>query len=107
MGGIIVWASVFVTALAIYLLSLVFGEPFVSFDFINRGQRWLPLFALMIGAGVGLIDDLLEVTSSEGGLSLRWRLLVVAALGALLAASPLRRRLERATLRRLAVHRLA
>lgn len=82
MGGIIVWASVFVTALSIYLLSLIFGEPFISFDFINRGQTWLPLFALMIGAGVGLIDDLLEVTSSEGGLSLRWRLLVVAALGA-------------------------
>src|SRR3989344_4047564 len=82
MGGIVVWASVFVTALLIMLLGLFFGEPFASFDFVNRGQTWLPLFALMVGALVGLVDDILEVTRSSGGLNLRWRLLVVAAIGA-------------------------
>jgi len=81
MGGIVVWASVFITAVTFLILGLVFGEPFVSFDFVNRGQTWLPLFALMGGALVGLIDDILEVTRSTGGLSLRWRLLVVAAIG--------------------------
>jgi phospho-N-acetylmuramoyl-pentapeptide-transferase len=82
MGGIVVWAAVFATALGIMLLGLFFGEPFVSFDFITRSQTWLPLFALMVGALVGLVDDILEVTRSAGGLSLRWRLLVVAALAA-------------------------
>lgn len=82
MGGIVVWASVFITALGVMLLGLFLGEPFASFDFVNRGQTWLPLFALMVGALVGLADDVLEVTRSTGGLSLRWRLLVVAAIGA-------------------------
>ena len=82
MGGIIVWASVIITAIGTSLLAAFFGEPFASFDFVNRGQTWLPLFALIVGALVGLLDDILEVTRSAGGLSLRWRLLVVAALGA-------------------------
>ncbi|HYF29185.1 MAG TPA: hypothetical protein VEA36_02380 [Candidatus Paceibacterota bacterium] len=82
MGGIVVWASVFITALLIMLMGVFLGEPFSSFAFVNREQTWLPLFALMVGALVGLADDILEVTRSSGGLSLRWRLLVVAAIGA-------------------------
>lgn len=81
MGGIIVWASTLITALGIWLLAMVFGEPFASFDFISRSQTWLPLFALAVGAGVGLVDDIFEITRSNGGLRLRWRLLVVALLG--------------------------
>jgi len=82
MGGIIVWASTLITALGIWLFALLFGEPFVTFDFITRSQTWLPLFALLMGGLVGLIDDILEVTRSTGGLRLRWRLLVVALIGA-------------------------
>ncbi|MEK7510785.1 MAG: hypothetical protein AAB582_00925 [Patescibacteria group bacterium] len=82
MGGIVVWGSVVITALLIMILGLFFGEPFASFDFVNRGQTWLPLVALLGGALVGLIDDILEVTRSTGGLSLRYRLLVVAMIGA-------------------------
>ena len=81
MGGIIVWGSTLATALGIALCSLLFGEPFTSFDFLNRSQTWIPLFALFVGALVGLIDDVLEVTRSSGGLKLRYRLLVVAAIG--------------------------
>lgn len=81
MGGIIVWGSTIATALGIWMLAFLFGEPFVSFDFISRSQTWLPLFALFVGAAVGLIDDIFEVTRSAGGLRLRYRLLVVAALG--------------------------
>lgn len=82
MGGIIVWASTLITALGLWVLALFFGEPFTSFDFISRSQTWLPLFALAAGAAVGLIDDVFEVTRSSGGLRLRWRLLVVGAIGA-------------------------
>lgn len=82
MGGIIVWAATFATAFGIMLLGIAFGEPFMSFDFVTRSQTWLPLLALMVGALVGLLDDILEVSRSTGGLNLKWRLLVVAALGA-------------------------
>ncbi len=82
MGGIIVWGATLITALGITLLSIGFGKPFSSFDFVSRSQTWLPLVALMVGALAGLIDDILEVTRSTGGLSLRWRLLIVALMGA-------------------------
>ncbi|KND47383.1 MAG: phospho-N-acetylmuramoyl-pentapeptide-transferase [Parcubacteria bacterium C7867-004] len=82
MGGIIVWGATLLTALGISFFSMLFGEPFASFDFMNRSQTWIPLFALAVGALVGLVDDILEVTSSSGGLKLRYRLLVVAGLGA-------------------------
>jgi phospho-N-acetylmuramoyl-pentapeptide-transferase len=78
MGGILVWGAVIITALLLWILSLIFGQPFALLNFINRGQTWLPLTALIVGGLVGLIDDILEVTRSHGGLSLKWRLLVVA-----------------------------
>lgn len=80
MGGIVVWLAVLITALLVMGLALVFGGTFTELDYVNREQTWLPLFALLMGALVGLIDDLLEVTRSRGGLQLRWRLLVVALL---------------------------
>ncbi len=82
MGGIIVWGSTLATALGISVFSFFFGEPFETFNFVTRGQTWIPLFALAVGAFVGLVDDVLEVSKSSGGLRLRWRLLVVALLGA-------------------------
>lgn len=81
MGGIVVWGSVLITAFVLLVAGMVLGEPFASYDFVNRGQTWLPIMALMVGALVGLIDDILEVTKSAGGLSLKWRLLVVALIG--------------------------
>lgn len=80
MGGIVVWGATLATALLAMALAAAFGGPFASLDFVNRGQTWLPLFALMVGALVGFIDDVLEISQSSGGLSLRWRLLLVAAL---------------------------
>lgn len=82
MGGLLVWGSTLATALGIWVLALLFGEPFMSFDFVSRSQTWLPLFALLAGGIVGFADDLLEVTRSSGGLRLRWRLLLVASIGA-------------------------
>ncbi|HRH24493.1 MAG TPA: hypothetical protein PK109_02810 [Candidatus Paceibacterota bacterium] len=81
MGGIIVWGSVVLTVLLFAILSYFYGGAWVDLDFVNRGQTWLPLFALIAGALVGLIDDILEVTKSEGGLALPWRLILVTALG--------------------------
>lgn len=80
MGGIVVWGAVALTVLIIGLASSILGETVSQFDFVNRGQTWLPLFALMVGAFFGALDDVLEITKSSGGLSLRYRLCVVAVL---------------------------
>jgi phospho-N-acetylmuramoyl-pentapeptide-transferase len=78
MGGILVWGGTIITASLFAVFGFLFGMPFTLLDFINRGQTWIPLAALVIGGLVGMVDDILEVTQSKGGLSLRWRLLVVA-----------------------------
>ncbi len=81
MGGILVWGSVFLTAFLFLAFDSIFKQHLSVLNIIDRSQTWLPLFALGVGAVVGLIDDLLEVTRSHGGLSLKWRLLIVTILG--------------------------
>ncbi len=81
MGGIVVWGSTLVTAAGLVLLGFLFDGAFSLLDFVNREQTWLPLFGLVVGALVGLVDDILEVSRGEGGLSLSVRLLIVAIMG--------------------------
>lgn len=89
MGGIIVWASVLITSFLAYALShTLFGDIWQKLDYVSRSQTWIPLGALLIGAVVGLIDDLAVVSDKlkgsyiGGGLSLKKRLLVVTILAA-------------------------
>lgn len=77
MGGILVWGTTLFVAFLLWLIAYAFGGDFTKLNFINRGQTWLPLAALLVGGLVGLVDDLLEVRKGSGGLSMRWRLLVV------------------------------
>lgn len=90
MGGVVVWFSVFVTALFFWSLSKIYPSVTTEkLDFISRNQTWLPLFAMLVGAVVGGIDDLLvtEVVKGRlgsyvgGGLSFPVRLLAVSSLG--------------------------
>ena len=81
MGGIVVWLSVLITSLGIMLLAQFFDGAFSFLNFVDRSQTWLPLMALLVGAGVGLVDDLLEIRIGAGGLPLGYRLLVVTLLG--------------------------
>lgn len=90
MGGIVVWSSVFLTALLLYVLSLVYPTVVTEkLVFISRNQTWLPLFAMFVGAIVGALDDLLVVEAFGGklnsyiggGLSFPVRLLAVSSLG--------------------------
>ena len=80
MGGIVIWASVLITVGLLFVADLVL--PFTTtskLDFLSRGQTWLPLFMLMVGAVVGLINDIRDVTTVDArGISLRTRLVVVA-----------------------------
>ena len=91
MGGIIVWASVLITTLLMALAARVLPLHYVvRLSFLSRSQTWLPLFTLITGSLVGLVDDALVVagkgTFVGGGLSLSKRLAVVfllAVIGAL------------------------
>lgn len=85
MGGIVVWGSVFITTLLIWLVSKFFpGENTEKLDFLSRNQTWLPLFTLLIGSMAGLLDDYLVVSNKGsyvgGGLSLKTRLSIVFLL---------------------------
>ncbi len=90
MGGIVIWMSVLITVFLVFVLHILFPETLLgSLNFLSRSQTWLPLFALMIGAFVGFIDDLLIVRGTgshfAGGLPL-WHRLVVVSLTALFSA---------------------
>ncbi len=83
-GGIVVWASVLLTADLLSLLARLYPDAFVDLAFISRAQTWVPLAAFAAGAFVGFLDDLFEVKRGEG-LRLRVRLVMVAAVSALCA----------------------
>lgn len=90
MGGIVIWASVILTALLISAVSKILPSDVTwKLDFLSRSQTWLPLATLFFGAMVGLIDDILEVKGSRegknGGLSLKNRLFAVSAVSLITA----------------------
>ena len=91
MGGIIIWFSAAVTILGMWLLAKIFPTGITQkIDFLSRSQTWLPFSTLMLGAGIGLVDDYLEIKGSKenvsGGLSLKKRLVIVATIGLLCAS---------------------
>ncbi|OGC85265.1 hypothetical protein A3F55_00665 [Candidatus Adlerbacteria bacterium RIFCSPHIGHO2_12_FULL_53_18] len=83
-GGIVVWASVLLTAGLLQALSVLAPESFEFLAFISRNQTWVPLGALIIGALIGFLDDLYEVRG-QGGLRLRTRLVAVCVVALLCA----------------------
>lgn len=90
MGGIIIWLSTLIVITLSWIASHFL--PFDIFDkleFISRSQTWIPLSALLVGAFVGLVDDIFEIKGCgdhvAGGLSLKKRLAVVGIIGLLCA----------------------
>lgn len=79
MGGILIWATVLLVTLALWLLAELVPTPMTEkLDFLSRSQTWIPLFALLAGAFIGLVNDLLDIhPSGERGIRLRTRLLLV------------------------------
>lgn len=91
LGGIVIWMSVLLTALAIWIASrLVPGAGTSKLDFISRSQTWIPLATLLVGAIIGMVDDIMEIYGINGhlagGMSLKKRLFAVATVGILCGA---------------------
>lgn len=79
MGGIIVWATVLIMAGLFAVLHVFFDSFWGYLSFLNRSETFLPLAALILAAGIGLIDDLLGVLHigpHGGGLSVRHKIAV-------------------------------
>lgn len=88
LGGTVIWISVIITALAIWFVSkFIPTENTLKLDFISRTQTWIPLATLVIGALVGMIDDVMEIYGTKGymagGMSLKKRLAIVSFVGVL------------------------
>ncbi|MFZ2500382.1 MAG: hypothetical protein WAW90_00130 [Minisyncoccia bacterium] len=81
MGGVLIWVSVLATTFFFWFAARFLDTFWPFLDFVNRHETWLPLFALTIGALVGLVDDILEITRGDGGLSLIRRLSAVGTIG--------------------------
>lgn len=86
MGGLLIWVTVVLVIFLFFILSLIFPDTWISqFNFLSRGQTWLPLFALATASLVGLADDILVVKGwgryIGGGLSFKKRFFVVILLG--------------------------
>lgn len=88
MGGILIWMTTLLLALFFWILSSLAPFAFKSLNFLSRSETWLPLFALVAAAIIGLIDDLMGVWgigAKTGGLRVRHRMLlyaIIAAVGA-------------------------
>jgi len=84
MGGVLIWAPVTLIALAAALASAL-RASWGWFNFLSRSGTWLPLFALVASAFVGLVDDYWNVKRigpHGGGLRMRHRLLLYTAIAA-------------------------
>ncbi|MEK7530656.1 MAG: hypothetical protein AAB573_02215 [Patescibacteria group bacterium] len=88
MGGVIIWASTILTALCMWLIGTWAPERFGSLDFVSRSQTWIPLTTLIVGALVGLMNDILDVwdKSTSRGIPLSVRLSIVTILSLLIGS---------------------
>ncbi|MCD6271187.1 hypothetical protein J7J24_02430 [bacterium] len=84
-GGLLVWVVPLLVGIIFFLLSKIDFWIFQKLNFLSRSQTWLPFFALVSGALVGLVDDILQVKGGGkyigGGLSLKKRLFLMFLIG--------------------------
>lgn len=80
-GGVVIWGSVLIVMSILAIFAHLMPSPLTNqLDFLSRSQTWVPIAALVIGALVGFIDDLLIIRPGGDGLRLRYRLIVVVLL---------------------------
>ncbi len=81
MGGIVIWGSVLITTCLLFALSRIFPHSiFGELNLLSRSQTVIPIATLMLGAGVGFLNDLFDVVHGGKGMRLRTRLIFVSLL---------------------------
>jgi phospho-N-acetylmuramoyl-pentapeptide-transferase len=66
-GGVIIWLSVLLTTLIIWIIAKIGAHAGIGgFEFVSRGQTWLPLITLIFGGLFGLAEDFFEIFGSTG-----------------------------------------
>jgi phospho-N-acetylmuramoyl-pentapeptide-transferase len=85
-GGVLIWWTAALLAFGLLALATLTESPFLQFlSFLSRRETLLPLAALIASAVVGLIDDYWDVRRISpfgGGLRMRHRLVLYAAIAA-------------------------
>ena len=86
-GGVIVWLAVIITVFVTIIVDNLFAGLIIEpIGFISRNQTLIPLLSLLLGAGLGLVDDLLQIFGSARQLAIgiprRIRIAFVLFLGA-------------------------
>ncbi len=89
-GGMIIWASICLSALILFLIPTFFpNDVSQKLNFVSKEQTLLPFVALMIGAMLGLLNDILTIRVSKGifahGLPRRYMLSMIGLAGLLFA----------------------
>jgi phospho-N-acetylmuramoyl-pentapeptide-transferase len=61
-GGVIIWVSVILAVILIYLLSIILPNDLtIKLNFLSRNQTLVPLAALLLASLIGLADDFLQI----------------------------------------------
>lgn len=83
MGGILIWGTTLIIIAFSRFLSAI---GIFDRSLLNRKETWLPIFTLVTMAGLGLIDDYLNIKTESKGIKIKpkffW-LIIFAAMGAL------------------------
>jgi phospho-N-acetylmuramoyl-pentapeptide-transferase len=89
-GGIIIWLSVLITIIFIFIFSLIFPSDFLTkINFLSRDQTLIPFFTLMLASLVGLWDDLIQCFSN-GSIAhddkswRRWKVFIITIMSLLI-----------------------
>jgi len=86
-GGLLIWTVPLFLAVLLYVIHKTGVNIWwlQKLNFLNRGQTWLPFFALVSAALVGLLDDFLQVIGKgkyiAKGLTLKQRLVLMGFIG--------------------------
>lgn len=89
MGGIVIWSTVFLLALILWLFGNLFDGFWNYLNFVDRAQTYLPLMAMFVAASLGLLDDLMgvfRIGTNGGGLKVSQKVimyLLLAIIGGL------------------------
>lgn len=81
MGGIVIWGSVVITLVVLYVASKFFPNSGIgNLFFLSRSQTWIPLSTLLVGALIGFLNDYYDVVHGGKGLRLSFRLYIITLL---------------------------